>query len=703
MPHRYGERRSLICAETMGPKPKKSKEEIAAEKAAREEEERIAAEKEKKRLEELAEKQRLEEIRVAEERAAERKIEIDRLTLEYMSYTDYDREKDMKRSFDEANEAARMEWEKIRDPVDTPDANSAKDMNTFITLAQQAGISDMKEALESISYMIKVASSVERVWGDAIAKNEDEVVSNTTNYIARINDTILKNLDAGTASFLRFVDKHLNDKMEIQEEENAGKVMMGFWGSMSDIRPIRKSVQFEAMGIQIDLPKQILQQDTKFVHRAIKIPLDPKSMAEFIKKIPAAAAAIDSAAPASSSTEGGETAATVAETSDIAIEKQPKQVLGDLIYLDIIVPPGQAYEIRSKKWVIRDKSDKATNLHKINSYPSSIASTVFIKVPDYIIVSNDVRVNIWNEELGEWTEDHITDYQFSEQTRLCQFKMTEVGIIALVKNRLSAYPLRSWTLTPVREIAGLTSESKSGDAEVDEQKAVLTVKTTFHTVAINIDAGAVSLARTADLDPAIEDLVGESMNPGMLLTKLRMHGINLLCSEEDVALCEKLCGHIKDAELESDVYQQISQCASAYEFRSSTWNKELSTTDIGLLIRESTAYNAVSEAFDYECIAVEKDSLSQSCRWAPDLGTVQGAGPSGARYTSVVGNHYGERAGFENNPRPGEVPHIELVEALRGRSTPEAYERARRTHGTFSQTIFTLLSLMRPLSLTKEE
>ena len=178
----------------MGPKPKKSKEEIAAEKAAKEEEERIAAEKEKKRLEELAEKQRLEEIRVAEERAAERKIEMDRLTLEYMSYLDYYREKEMKRSFDEANEAARMEWEKIRDPVDTPDANSAKDMNTFITLAQQASISDMKEALESIAYMIKVASSVERVWGDAIAKKEDEVVANTTNYIERINGTILNNL-----------------------------------------------------------------------------------------------------------------------------------------------------------------------------------------------------------------------------------------------------------------------------------------------------------------------------------------------------------------------------------------------------------------------------------------------------------------------------------------------------------------------------
>ena len=76
MPHRYGERRSLICAETMGPKPKKSKEEIAAEKAAREEEERIAAEKEKKRLEE-EELNRLRDLLWGEELEAKRKAEED--------------------------------------------------------------------------------------------------------------------------------------------------------------------------------------------------------------------------------------------------------------------------------------------------------------------------------------------------------------------------------------------------------------------------------------------------------------------------------------------------------------------------------------------------------------------------------------------------------------------------------------------------
>jgi hypothetical protein len=684
----------------MGPK-KKSKEEIAAEKAAKEEEDRIAAEKEKKRLEELAEKQRLEEIRVAEERAAERKIEIDRLTLEYMSYLDYFQEKDMKKSFDEANEAAKLEWEKIRNPVDTPDANSAKDINTFITLAQTSGVSDMKEVLDSIEYMVKVAASVEQVWGDAIAKKDNEVVANTTDYIERINAVILKNLDAGMASYLRFVDKHLNEKQEIQEEKQAGKVMMGFWGSMSDMRPIRKSVQFETIGIQLDIPKQILQQENKFIHRVIKIPLDPKSMADFIKKDRKAAKAITGGA--ANPEEEKEEEKKEESAAEAMLETATKQVLADLYYLDIIVPPGQAYEIRSKRWVIRDKSEKATNLSKIPHYPSTIATRVFLKVPDHIIVSNDVRVNLWNEEAKDWTEEHITDFQFSEATRLCQFMMTSVGIIALVKDKLSAYPLREWTLAPTREVVGLSVESKSNEQSLEEQKAVLTVRTTSHVVAINIDSSTVSLAKTPDMDPAIEALVGVQMNPGMLLTTLRKHGINLLCSDEDVAACEKQVGHIKDEVMESDVYLQMSQCASAFEFSSTSWNKDLTAQEVGLLVRETTVYNAVSEAWDYECIAVERDSLSQSFRWAPDLGDVKGAGPSGARYTNVVGNHYGTRAGFDNSARPGEVPHIELVESLRGRCTPGAYDRARRTHGTFSDTIFTLLSLMRPLSLTKQE
>ena len=101
----------------------------------------------------------------------------------------------------------------------------------------------------------------------------------------------------------------------------------------------------------------------------------------------------------------------------------------------------------------------------------------------------------------------------------------------------------------------------------------------------------------ADLDPAIEDLVGVH-EPWHVADQASHARHQLAVQREDVTSCEKLCGPIKDNHLENDVYEQISQCASAFEFRSSTWNKDLSTNEVGLMIRESTAYNAVSEAFD---------------------------------------------------------------------------------------------------------
>ena len=243
-------------------------------------------------------------------------------------------------------------------------------------------------------------------------------------------------------------------------------------------------------------------------------------MASYIKKTDAGAGAAE---PVDEEGEeiGEEKAAAM-------IKSQSKQVLADLYYIDIIVPPAQAYEIRAKRWIIRDKSDKATNLHKIPNYPSTIGTRCFIKVPDHVIVSDDLRVNIWNEEKGEWCEDHISDYQYSESSRLCQFMMTTVGIIALVKNRLSAFPFKKWYLKPVRRIEGgarsAASESKSADgkaSEALERRAQLTITTQSHNVVINIDGNVVSLATAEGVDAAVEEIVGEEMNLGRFLRDYR--------------------------------------------------------------------------------------------------------------------------------------------------------------------------------------
>jgi len=98
------------------------------------------------------------------------------------------------------------------------------------------------------------------------------------------------------------------------------------------MRPIRKAIQFEKLGVQIDVPKQILQQDAKFVHRVIKIPIDTFSLYAYDQKFDAQN-----------------------DTTEDSFQTD-KHVVGDLIYIDILNSPPAPFSIRAKKMVIRDRS-----------------------------------------------------------------------------------------------------------------------------------------------------------------------------------------------------------------------------------------------------------------------------------------------------------------------------------------------------------
>ena len=646
----------------MGPKaPKKTKEEIAAEKAAAEVEAARLAEIERKKAEALAEKQRLEAVKLQEEREATRKVEIERLAAEYVTFSEELKKRQAaKMGYDEV-EFARKDWEKFRAPTDAPDAGSEKDMNTFITLTRNNNVCEMKEVLDVVREVEIVAATVDSVWSQSLADRDYNNLKITNAYMEQFSIAILAKLDAATAQFLRFVDNNLNDRSEVQVEEcttdDMNGASLGLWGSFSDIRPIRKSIQFEAMGIQMDVPKQILQQGI-FVHRAIRIPIDHASISIY------------------NDPQGAGTS---------------KEVLGDLIQLDILIPPSQAFEIRAKKWVLREKANASTALKTI-PYPSTIGMKCYVKVPDFVIMSPDTRIMCWDENAREWTEDGVTDYQYSETGRLCQFALTTCGIIGLVKDRTVDFPYKKWTLTPQRAIP----KSK----QFFEKSACFTLHTARYEIVINIRGNQCSLAKA--FDPAVSDLVGEQMGPGTLLSKLQKCGVNLLPHQSDMPKVENN-GDVKKLSLEDDVISEIARGASAFDFSSTPWNKEIGDQRVGLLARESTVYTARGESYDYECILVEEDVVTELRCYAPEAGAITGVGTSNCVFKCVLGNQYGTRPGFSHAVRPGESSHLELVSALKGRCTPEAIDRAGRANELFSHTVMRLLTLIRPLSLTYEE
>ena len=156
----------------------------------------------------------------------------------------------------------------------------------------------------------------------------------------------------------------------------------------------------------------------------------------------------------------------------------------------------------------------------------------------------------------------------------------------------------------------------------------------------------------------------------------------------------------KRADVEHDVLREIAKCSSALDFASSEHWTALAESQVGLVVRESTAYTCVGESFDYECILAEQDVVSDTFRNAPGSAPIAGVGESACKYTLVFGNEYGNRRGFDNKPRPGEVSHLELATAIGSRCTPEARERIERCNELFQETVFSLLSLVRPFSFT---
>jgi len=140
----------------------------------------------------------------------------------------------------------------------------------------------------------------------------------------------------------------------------------------------------------------------------------------------------------------------------------------------------------------------------------------------------------------------------------------------------------------------------------------------------------------------------------------------------------------------------LARSSSTLDFESSSWNKELSETQIGILARESTIFTGSSDTYDFDCVLAEMDTSSESYRQAPEVGVVPGN--SGVKYTLVVGNDYGNRRYFSSVPRPREVSHVNFVYSLNHRITKEAKERIERGNERFHKTVFQLLMLIKPFS-----
>lgn len=636
-------------------KAKKTKAEIEAEKLAREEEERKESLILEKRLADEAEKRRIEDLRIKEERRVSRVAELERFSIEYSSILDRLKDKEIEKAAEEKLGIALEEWAKYSDPTDDYDARSEKDMNTFLSMMAEMTVEGYTDALDLVKKIEMVSQNMEAVLSLAIGNNDSKSIKMSQNYLIEFSAMCFSKIDAATVAALRLVDANLNEKDEFQVEESANNVSVGVWASLAVMRPIRKALDFGKIGIKIELPKQILAQDAKLTHRIVRSPMDIYSIAT-----------------------GNES-------------KTPLfHVVGDIYSYDIVIAPPPALSIRAKKWTIRDNSSSTSKIRKLATYPSSVASKCNLKVPDHLVMSDDIKIALWNNELKDWTEDGITEFQYTESNRTAQFYLTTIGIIALIKSRSIELPYKKWSLRPIFNHSDKDKMGKS----LKERIARFTLVTIKHTIVIDIVGGICKLIKVGE-SRCFDDLIDLELSPAQLLMKLQRRGVNICPNYSDAA---KLSSNVpKNADLEEDVLTAISQCVSSLEFESTKWNKELNDHQIGISCRETTIYTGGNENYDYECVLAEADCSSESFLHSPDVGIAPGA--SGVKYLLVMGNEYGGKgAVYSKVARPSEISHVNFSETLTRRLSGDALRRIERSNAKFSLAVFTLLKLVKPFS-----
>ena len=114
---------------------------------------------------------------------------------------------------------------------------------------------------------------------------------------------------------------------------------------------------------------------------------------------------------------------------------------------------------------------------------------------------------------------------------------------------------------------------------------------------------------------------------------------------------------------------EVSRGASSFEFSChAAWNQSTcSDSQIGILLRETCAYAAPEESYDYECVLAERDVVSTSYLNAPDLGFVDGDEAT-VKFMLVFGNEYGTKGDqYSHKLRVNEQGHIEMCRAVKNK------------------------------------
>ena len=635
------------------PKKKKSKEEKEAERVALEEEERRAAEDELRKQEEErirreeADRKRKEELATARREELERfKEEVDdespAIAFEAQQRADAVRE---------ADEAA--EWAKFTACNDRPDPAVESDLSSHINMWRAQSTPTLEETLAAVDYTDQIVGDLLRVLAAAKTDGDTERWAYGTAALAQLTSLSMEKLDVAT----QFTMKHAGELIdpdtpnELMLQRGAFPVKFALWLLVTPKQFRNRLVHFEALGIDVDVPKTLTKEPLAL--RAITFPFDHDAFAH--------------------------------DCVDRAV--------GFVAKIELLELPQPAMRING--WAMRPlmpTADTVThqNYPKDNNSisPPAAGTAMNIKVsfdlaPGTVLLSDAPRVGWWDPRIHAWSEEGITDVEYDAEARRVEFHTLKLTTLAVIQERHADLPLRGWSLAPSREFPAL--------------EARLTLRTPRLELVIAVREGEVQLVGPADL-PELAALRAAPMAPGLLVQRLALCGINIAPSDADaVATHETGQPSVpKERALEAKAAAAAAEVAAAFDVLSSPFNQGLGASAATFFLRETAAFGGgedeEAEARPAALLEVDEEVPTFDNKFTP-AGSTTGIKCSVVRV--AAGAKSFEVDAHENRANTS-VYFKNAVE--KSKPTPEAKERMQTATIPFKQTVEDLFSLVRPFS-----
>uniref|UniRef100_K3WYA1 IC97/Casc1 N-terminal domain-containing protein n=1 Tax=Globisporangium ultimum (strain ATCC 200006 / CBS 805.95 / DAOM BR144) TaxID=431595 RepID=K3WYA1_GLOUD len=635
-----------------GKAPKKTKEELEEERRLQEEEEARLRAEEEKRLEEERKKRELEEAKRREEETRNRAAELERLSIEYEA-TKLDIEGKVQRLAEilRTQKEAR-DWEKYLACEPRPDAQAEGDMNSFLNSWSLEVSTDLSEVTSTCDGANEVVNDLVHVGANAKATNDVALYDQCTMFIDKIQQMINEKIEYASGNILQYADEYTdsNSRSEVKMASASNWVKLGLWVNLIAKGSRNKKIDFQELGISVDLPKAVIIQPLAL--RVTHLPYDPLSIKN-------------------------------SQNIDFA--------LGGIFSLELLaIPPPPK---RARGWMMREVADASEPLKRL-SYPlegmvvsAALPIKVSLLLPTDVIVSCAPRIGWWDPQGESWEEDGISEVVFHPETNIVTFSTMKLTHLAVLQQRDLNFQKYYWHLT-------MSTKAHN--------KAHLKLKTE-HYDSVHFEITDAGCRLVAPQLPQLGHLHQKWLPPGELLMKLTASGIGLCPALDD----DLRFGFTpKQKELEDRVIAEVVSVVAAYEISIGNLSLESNSGGVKWLSAIDSPKQIVFAVKEIHWPYIGSEGVEGEDDHSGNNFEFRQQHATSASYVNVLTEVDDEVSGggvkfrIDRSEDPYDT-HVHLKKVLEDISSPDAKDRMENSNVLFEFMLKKMLSLLRLFSYSK--